>query len=170
MKIAKSLKRPVVVILLVAVIGIIVFSVVRYLMGDKEQFVEGTAVVSTADAIYTDGNKSIVSVASTTTGTLPNLIDTTASGSPFSGTPSCGIENGSLATPAELKVGCKRSNGMSKIIDKFDLTKCQKNSSSGKYIVSNNAGTFTCPTVGPTTRGPTTRGPTTRGPTTRPPR
>jgi hypothetical protein len=158
MKLPKSLKRPVVVILLVAVIGIIVFSVVRYLMGGKEQFVEGAAVVNAsgcnAQSQYFNNGDCISNVATMNKMSEKN-IDTTSGTSPFSGTASCGIDSNSISDVKNIKVGCKTGSGNSvKIVSNFDLTKCQKNGD-GKYIVSNKAGTFTCPTVGPTTR-PTT--------------
>jgi len=168
MKITKSLKRPVVVILLVAVIGIIVFSVVRYLMGDKEQFVEGictnnnSANVQTAYIYDASGSNCIVAQLSSTNNIRNRIIELPSL---------CTIENQSASDANNLTVGCKNnsSGNSGKVTRNFDLTKCQKNND-GKYIVSNNAGRFTCPTVGPTTRPPTTRPPTTRGPTTRPPR
>lgn len=162
MKITKSLKRPVVVILLVAVIGIIVFSVVHYLMGGKEQFVEGAAVVNASGCnqqspYYINGD--CISNVATINKISEKNIDTTSSTSPFYGTATCGIDSNSISDVKNIKVGCKTGSGNSaKIVSSFDLTKCQKNNN-GKYIVSNNAGTFTCPTVGPTTRPPTTRPP-----------
>jgi hypothetical protein len=167
MKITKSLKRPVVVILLVAVIGIIVFSVARYLMGDKEQFVEGICNTSVASAYIYDNSRRINGVSD------PNCVaQQLTSDSAFASLKidrenlnriNCAIDTSSANSAigqrnlSSIIVGCKSGTGQSgRVNPTFDLTKCTMNSNNLYNINKDASGNFACPTVGPTTR-PTTK-------------
>jgi hypothetical protein len=177
MKTAKFLKRPVVVVLLVAVIGIIVFSVVRYLMGGKEQFVEGAIVgalpgsQSTCNPqtseFYDSLSKDCISTKANADsrpgsgiydfGSDKSLKDINKAlfiGNP----PECAIEKSSMSgkLPTNLTVGCKKkSTSGNTVVKNFDLTKCNKNDATGLYMVKNNDGKFECAeNPGPTTMPP----------------
>jgi len=166
MKISKSLKRPVVVILLVAVIGIIVFSVVRYLMGDKEQFVEGICTADSVGSAYIyDYGRSINGVSG------PNCVaQQLTSDRAFASLKidrenlnriNCAIDTSSANSAigqrnlSSIIVGCKSGTGQSgRVNPTFDLTKCTMNSNNLYNINKDASGNFACPTVGPTTRPP----------------
>jgi hypothetical protein len=165
MKIAKFLKRPRLVVLLIAVFIVFAYFVIQFFMGGKQRFMEGACSASAVGKTYIyDSKPSISGVASPNCVVNPVTDDKTfnelkINRDTLAKMTNCSIDNGDTENHSSITVGCGKSktgSGADGIVNpKFDLTKC-KMTSDGKYydIYKDGSGNFTCITLPPSASNP----------------